>query len=558
MVKKVLEILGSEIKGLHQAAYLLGIFALISQVLGLIRDRLLAHSFGASLGLDIYYAAFRIPDFIFVAIASVVSIFVVVPFLVDKIDRSKEEGIEFINNIFSFFFGLIVVVSVVAFFLIPFFSKFLFPGFSGESLETLINLTRVLLLSPVLLGLSNLFSSITQVYKKFFVYSVSPLLYNLGIIFGILFFYPRFGLMGLGFGVILGALLHLLIQLPVIMQTGFFPSFRLNVDLREILDIVKVSLPRTITLSLSSITILVLVSLASILGEGSISIFSFSFNLQSVPLSIIGVSYSVAAFPTLARFFSSGERQKFASHMIVATRHIIFWSIPAIFLFIVLRAQIVRVILGSGQFSWDDTRLTAAALALFSISVLAQALVMLFVRGYYAAGVTKRPLIINTFSSIIIIALTFFLVDIFSTNEIFRYFMESLLRIEDIQNTTIIMLPLAYSIGMILNLIILWQFFRHDFKEFFIPIKEAFFHSVVASFFMAFTTFQFLRVFDNVFDINTFWGILLQGLLSGLAGIFLGAFLLKVFDNKEIAEIWKSLHSKFWKVKPVTEDIESL
>jgi len=183
---------------------------------------------------------------------------------------------------------------------------------------------------------------------------------------------------------------------------------------------------------------------------------------------------------------------------------------------------------------------------------------MLFVRGYYAAGLTKRPLIINTLSSITIIILSFFLIKLFTTNDIFRYFIESLLRIEGIKNTTIIMLPLAYSIGMILNLIILWQFFRYDFKEFYVPIKETFFHSVVASFFMAFTTFQFLRVFDNIFDINTFWGILLQGFLSGIIGIILGVFLLKIFNNKEINEIWRSLHSKFWRVKPVTEDIESL
>jgi putative peptidoglycan lipid II flippase len=558
MVQRVLKILNSEIKGLHQVAYLLATFAILSQVLGLIRDRLLAHSFGASLGLDIYYAAFRIPDFIFMAVASIVSIFVLVPFLVDKIDRNKEEAVEFINNIFSFFFGLIVVVGIGAFFFIPFLSKLIFPGFSQESLNSLIDLTRVLLLSPILLGLSNLFSSVTQVYKKFFIYSISPLLYNIGIIIGVLFFYPSFGLLGLGLGVILGASLHLAIQIPVIIQAGFFPSIRFNFDLREILDVVKVSLPRTITLSLSSITILILVSLASVLGEGSISIFNFSFNLQSVPLGIIGVSYSVAAFPTLARFFSSGEREEFAKHIMVATRHIIFWSIPAIFLLIVLRAQIVRVILGSGQFSWADTRLTAAALALFAVSILAQALVMLFVRGYYAAGITKRPLIIGMVSSALIIVLALFLVNLFSSSDVFKHFMESLLRIEDIPNTAITMLPLAYSIGMILNLIILWQAFRRDFREFFVPIKEAFFHSVVASFFMAFTTFQFLRIFDNVFDINTFWGILLQGLLSGLIGIALGVFLLKVFDNQEMNEIWRSLHSKFWKKRPIGEDMESL
>jgi len=557
MVRRVLKILGSEIKGLHQAAYLLGIFALASQILGLIRDRLLAHFFGAGQSLDIYYAAFRIPDFIFVAVASVVSIFVLVPFLIDRIDRSREEGIEFINNIFSFFFILMILISIIAFFLVPFLSRVLFPGFDNESLKILTDLTRVLLLSPIFLGLSNLFSSVTQVYKKFFIYSISPLLYNLGIISGILFFYPSFGLLGLGFGVVLGALLHLLIQIPIIVQEGFFPSLRLNFNLGKIIDVVRVSLPRTITLSLSNITILVLISFASVLGEGSISIFNLSFNLQSVPLSIIGVSYSVAAFPTLARFFSSGDREKFAAHIVTASRHIIFWSIPAIFLFIVLRAQIVRVILGSGRFSWDDTRLTAAALALFAVSILAQALVMLFIRGYYAAGFTKRPLIINTISSISIIVFAYFLTNFFITNNTFQYFLESLLRIEGIPNTTIIMLPLAYSLGMILNVIILWQSFQRDFKEFYIPVKEAFFHSVVTSFFMAFTAYHFLRVFDDVFDINTFWGILLQGLFSGLIGISLGIFLLKIFNNKEINEIWNALYSKFWQVETVGEDQES-
>ena len=246
------------------------------------------------------------------------------------------------------------------------------------------------------------------------------------------------GLNGLGLGVVLGAFLHLAIQIPVIIQTGFAPVFRLRIDLREIFEVIKISLPRTITLSLSNITILVLISFASSLGEGSISVFNLSFNLQSVPLSIIGVSYSVAAFPTLARFFSSGDRNKFAEHIVIATRHIIFWSVPAIFLFIVLRAQIVRTILGSGRFSWEDTRLTAAALALFAISILAQGLILLFVRGYYAAGITKRPLIINTFSSILIIVLALFFVNLFDSSDVFRYFTQSLLRIGDLPNTSVI------------------------------------------------------------------------------------------------------------------------
>jgi putative peptidoglycan lipid II flippase len=558
MVHRVLKILGSEITGLHQAAYLLGVFAVLSQILGLIRDRLLAHLFGASTSLDIYYAAFRIPDFIFVSVASFVSVFVLVPFLVDKVDRNKREGVDFISNIFSFFFVSVTILSVLAFFLTPRLSEFLFPNFDKESLKTLTDLTRILLLSPIFLGLSNLFSSITQVYKKFFVYSLSPLLYNLGIIVGILFFYPSFGLQGLGMAVALGAFLHLIIQLPTIIEHGFFPSLKLNLNLREIFDVVKISFPRTITLSLSNITILILIALAGVIGEGSISIFNFSFNLQSVPLSVIGVSYSVAAFPTLARFFSAGDRENFVKHIIIAARHIIFWSIPAIFLFIVLRAQIVRVILGSGNFTWEDTRLTAAALALFAISILAQSLVMLFVRGYYAAGLTKKPLLINIFSSIFIILISFLLVEVFNTNKMFKYFIESLFRIEDTNHTNIIMLPLAYSFGMILNCIMLWWSFKFDFKEFFFPIKEAFFHSIVASFFMAFITFKFLRVFDGVFDINTFWGILLQGLLSGIIGLIFWFAILKIFQNDEINEIWRSLHSRFWKNPAIGEETGSM
>ena len=138
-------------------------------------------------------------------------------------------------------------------------------------------------------------------------------------------------------------------------------------------------------------------AIASTLEEGSVSIFNFSYNLQSVPIVIIGVSYSVAAFPSLIKFFSSGNREGFISQIGDAARVIIFWSLPITFLFIVLRAQIVRVLLGSGAFSWSDTRLTAAMLAIFAVSLIAQNLLPLLIRGYYAAGNTRRPLLVNLF-----------------------------------------------------------------------------------------------------------------------------------------------------------------
>ncbi|MBT4894909.1 oligosaccharide flippase family protein, partial [bacterium] len=395
MVRRIFNLIHKEINGLHEAAYLLGAFALLSQILALFRDRLLAHFFGAGAVLDTYYAAFRLPDIIFVAIASIVSVYVLIPFLAEKSSISKLKEKEFINTIFSAFFLIIITVSVIAFIFAPWLMKLFFPGLVDTAqFADLILLTRVLLLQPIFLGISNLFASITQIHRKFVLYALSPVLYNVGIIIGIVFFYPSFGFMGLGLGVVLGAVLHLAIQIPFIVKNKFLPKITLSIVGTRFNDVKKViflSLPRTLALSAHQISLLFLISFASLMASGSIAVFNLSFNLQSVPLTIIGVSYSVAAFPTLAKMFSNGQKKDFLEQVLTASKHIIFWSFPAIVLFIILRAQIVRVILGSGEFDWADTRLTAAALALFAVSIAAQGLVLLFVRGYYAAGNTKKP-----------------------------------------------------------------------------------------------------------------------------------------------------------------------
>src|SRR3989344_2049018 len=298
MVKNILNFLNREITGLHQAAYLLGFFAICSQVLALFRDRILAAQFGAGDTLDLYYSAFRIPDILFVTVASIVSISVLIPFLIERFEKGEKEAKEFIDTVFSFFFCFMTVVGVVAFMTTPYFMALLFPVFvKSGSFSDLVSLTRILLLSPVFLGLSNLLASITQIHRRFFIYAVSPVVYNVGIIFGIVFLYPTFGLSGLGWGVIIGAFLHFAIQIPFILSIKMLPKFHLPIKLASIRQIIYISLPRTITVSSNEIAELCLISLASFLTVGSVSIFNFSFNLQSVPFSIIGVSYSLAAFP---------------------------------------------------------------------------------------------------------------------------------------------------------------------------------------------------------------------------------------------------------------------
>lgn len=558
MVKGITKFFNKEIVGLHEAAYLLGFFTILSNLLALVRDRLLASEFGASHALDIYYSAFRIPDFIFVTVGSLVAISVLVPFIIEKINVSVEDGKKFIDNIFSFFFLLIVAVSILVFIITPYITPHVFAGFDPEDFPTLILITRILLLSPILLGLSNFFGSITQVYKKFVIYSLSPLAYNLGIIIGIIFFYPQWGLVGLSVGVIIGALTHLLIQIPFVSQKGMFPKFSFNFDFKNIKDVMLLSIPRTFTLATTQITTIILLIMATFMEDGSIAIFNFSLNLQSVPLSIIGVSYSIAAFPTLAKYFTTGERDKFMAEIITSARHIIFWSIPIAILFIVLRAQIVRTILGAGEFSWSNTRLTAACLALFSVSVVAQSLILLFVRGYYAMGNTRRPLIIGTISGLIIIIFSYLLVKLFSASLFFKNFIEALFRVSDIEGTSVLMLPLGYSLAIFINCILLWLCFSREFTGFTKALRETVFQSFSASIVMGFAAYIGLNIFDNVFDLETVLGIFMQGFLAGILGILVGILILKLLKNKEIEEIWKTLHSKIWKAKPLPVEIAEI
>ncbi len=559
MVKSIVRFMGSEIRGLHEAAYLLGAFALFSHLLALIRDRLLAGAFGAGPVLDIYYASFRIPDIIFVSIASLVSVYILIPFLTEKAKQGKEKEQEFINSVFSVFTSTISIVSLAMFFAVPALSRILFPGLVDSPLfDELILLSRVLLLQPIFLGVSNFFGSITQTHRRFLLYAVSPLLYNVAIIGGILFLYPAFGIVGLSLGVVAGAVLHLLVQMPFIISHGHLPRFTAKPIWSDILRVVKLSFPRTLALSATQIALLALFGFASALSVGSITVFTFAFNLQAVPLSIIGVSYSVAAFPTLVRFFTNGDTKLFIGQIVTAARHIIFWSLPAIAIFIVLRAQIVRVILGSGEFDWTETRLVAAALALFVASLMAQGLILLFTRGYYAAGNTKTPLVINLVSAFGIVLFAWLFLEFFRSVPTFRFFMEAILRVEGVSGTEILMLPLGYSLALILNASALWILFQRDFSRFSSSISQNVLHSVSAAVFMGFAAHGFLNVLDNVFDINTFIGIFMQGLLSGIGGIIVGVALLVLLKNKELREISRALHHKFWKTKTVAPEQERI
>ncbi|MBX9906972.1 hypothetical protein K2X96_03685 [Patescibacteria group bacterium] len=538
-MKAILRALYSEIRGLHQSAYILAFFSVASQLLALVRDRLFAEQFGAGTDLDLYYAAFKVPDLLFVLFASVLSVYVLIPFVVERIEADKKEAAQkLLSSVLTVFVGVYVLVaSVVAIWAHPIVS-FVFPGFSSEDKEVLVLLMRVLLVQPFLLGISGMFSVVTQMGQRFVLYAISPLLYNGGIIFGVLALYPTYGLLGIVYGVIIGAVLHLLIQAPLLWMSPITPRLTLDIDVRALGAILKTSTPRALTLSLNQLVLLGFVGLASGMVAGSVSVFQFAFNLQSVALTIVGVSYSVAAFPVLVTLFSKGEYKEFVLRVETTLRHLVFWIVPIIALLVVLRAQFVRVVLGSGQFDWDDTRLTAAALALFSFSLLAQAVNLLIVRAFYAGGNTRTPFVVTFVSVCATFSVAALLSVLFVAWPPFAQLIESLLRVEGIPGTSILMLPLAYSLVHCVHAGYLLYVFMRTYEMPWRVLAMTFGRALVAGVGGGCVAYIILNMLVPGVQADTFIGVFLQGGLAGIGGFTAVVGLLYLMRSPELKELW--------------------
>ena len=559
MVKKWFTFIGQEIRGLHEAAYLLASFALLSLILALVRDKLLAYTFGAGHSLDIYYAAFRIPDLLFATVGSLVSASILLPYFIERFESSKERGTSFSDGIFTVFFTIMIAVSAVIFIIAPWLIPKVIPGFALDpSLPELILSMRIMLISPFMLGLSNLFSSLTQMHHRFLVYAASPIVYNAGIIAGVVFFYPTLGISGLAIGVALGAFMHMAIQIPSLLHERLLPRFTVKIRWSDMKKIILTTLPRTATLSANQVAIFVLISLGSLMAVGSISTFNFAFNLQSVSLTLIGASYSSAVFPTLSRMLFKGNIAEFKSKMITSAEHIIFWSMPLTVLFVVLRAQIVRTVLGAGKFDWPDTRLTAAMLAIFTVSTIGQSLILLFVRAFYAEGKTARPFLINAISAILIISLGFVLFRAFTQFPVFQFFLEDLLKVSGQNGTSALVLPLAYTIGIIVSTVMHWWIYERAYPGFTKPVVATLFQTFSASVIMGYTSFLSLRLFALMFPLTKVWGVFMQGFSAAIVGIIVLIVVLKMLKNKQIDDVWATLHRRIWKVSVPPPEVEHI
>ena len=380
-------------------AIIIALFSIFSRLLGLLRDRFLSSSFGAGEVLDAYYAAFRLPDLVFQTLVLGAFSSAFIPVFIEYFSKDKKQAWRITNTILNVLFLTILGWSILFFLLAPIIVNLMVPGFSQDTKLLTVGLTRIMFAGILFFTLSNVAGSVLNAFRRFLAYSLAPLMYNLGIIFGILVLTKTsLGLNGLAWGVVLGAVLHLLIQVPALLYTGYFWQPRFNVFHPAIKKITKLILPRYIGLLGGQLNFIAVTFIASVVTVGAVAIYNLAFNLVNLPVSIFGVSLAISIFPYLSQNFAAGRKKYLARHFSKTVRFIFYLIIPTTLLFIALRAQIVRIVLGAGAFTWRDTVLTAQALGWFSISLFAQSLIPIFARAFYATQDTKTPVKIALFS----------------------------------------------------------------------------------------------------------------------------------------------------------------
>lgn len=538
MVRTILKTLTAPVRGLHQAAYVLAGLTLASQALALLRDRLFAHSLGASSTLDLYYAAFKVPDLVFALVASLVSAYVLIPRIAGA---SKEESRKLLSQTASFLFvggGLICLM--LALFAPTYLFVFFPSAASSEHAEEFVTLTRLLLVQPILLGLSGIVTSVTQVSRKFVLFALSPVLYNIGIIVGTVVLYPLVGLVGIGMGVVIGALAHLLIHIPVLIEAKLIP--RLTVPSVSVLwSVMRDSVPRSLALAMGSVTTLFLTILAARTGEGSISVFTLAGNLQAVPLSLIAASYATAAFPVLAESMEAKKYEVFRSTLGAAARHILFWSAIVSVLTLVLRAHIVRIVLGTGAFDWDATRLTAAVLAVLVIALMAQGIVLLASRAFYAAQKSWTPLSIQATGAVVSVFFAWGALALADALPAFKYFVEALLRVEDTPGSSILLIALGATVGQLvtgfLALITLGSVAPGMARGLMRPMFEGLGAAILGGA----ASYGVLSFVGSLAPATTLLVVFAEGFLAGMVGLTVAAAVLALLENQEFKDLADAL-----------------
>ena len=532
-MQKIKQYLSRE-SSVRGATLILVVTLLASNILGLIRDHFIAQKIPTSL-LDTYYAAFRIPDLIFniLILGAIAAAFIpVFTNLTNK--KNAREAWHVVNSFLNISILVLIVFAIILAIVMPYLVPLMVPDFTPDKQLLTTRLARIMLVSPIFFGISYIFGGMLNSMKRFLAYSISPLVYNLCIIIATIFLSDKYGVYGIVIGVVSGAFLHMAIQIPVAYKLGY--RYRLTFDWKDpnVKKIFYLMVPRSIGLGANQVMLLVYTSIASTLAAGSVAIYNLADNIQTMPVVVFGTSFATAIFPSLSESISVGDKEKFVNYIWRGMRAILFLLIPAGIGIILLRAQVVRLILGSGFFGWTQTVNTANTLGYLAVSMFTQGISALIARSFYALHNTKIPMI----SSISAIIISVFL----------GYILAPKMGVAG--------LGLAFSIGSIANALVLYLILRTKIVQ--IKTQEAktvvYIGKIFAASLVMIAVVQLVKnISGQIVNMDRFWGVFVQTALTIIFGG--GAYLAiaHLFHLEEIKEIIHLLKKKFGIVENTQE-----
>lgn len=511
------EIIGRKQTTVGGAATILVLMVLASRILGLIRDRLLSARFAPD-ELGIYFAAFRIPNLIFelLIMGALTSAFI--PVFTRYLTQTQEKkGWRMMSILINISLLLLFVLCIPLLLWTRQLSQWLAPGFTSAQTDQMASFTRFMLMFQVLpLLMGNFFTGFLQSYNLFIIPAFAPVIYNIGIIIGIVLFSPAWGLYGPVVGVALGAALFMLIQLPLLWKIGFRHTLVIDTSDKGVREVGRLIGPRTLGLAVAQIDLTVDLILASLLGARMVTIFNFAQHLQQLPVGLFGASVAQAALPTLSVASVKDDGQHFKQTLIRSIHQILFFVLPASVFFIVLRIPIVRLVFGASRFDWQATVLTGMTLSAFSISLFAQSLVHVLARGFYALYDTKTPVAVSVVSIVINTVLSVFFVQYLHL-PIWSLGLST--SIASIVNATVLFILLDKRLGKFPR----WELFGSPLKMF------------LAAAAAGVAIFVPLKVFDQlVFDTTRTVGLILLTGTAGTAGLIVYFSLAWLFNVSEV------------------------
>ncbi|MET0771903.1 MAG: lipid II flippase MurJ [Candidatus Limnocylindrales bacterium] len=378
---------------LPPGAILLSVLTFGSYLVGLLRDRVFARTFGAGTELDIYNAALLLPELVLnmLVLSGLGAAFVPVLLRTERDDPARADA--FARTVITTAALLMATASAVLFVMAPWTADLVVPGFDAAQRDEYTRLLRLMLVSPILFAISSALGELLVARQRFLAYGVAPLLYNLGIVLGALLLAPSMGIEGVAIGTIVGALLHLAIRVVGVIRAGFRYRFAFAIDTLQFREFLRLSIPRIVAEPVEAATFIVFNGFASAMAAGSITAVSFARNFQSVPVSLIGIAFSIAAFPVLSRVAASGDRGRFRR---LARDNVVLIGVLSALAGValaVVSGLAIRLLLGGEAFDDEDVAITTTLLVVFAISVPLESLTHVLARAIYATRHTILPVI---------------------------------------------------------------------------------------------------------------------------------------------------------------------